>query len=133
MLTCGPPGAQTTSRTDTTFVTPSITLTANGSDRRLGEDFSLQWQSYADTCIPSGGAPNDGWTGAAFANVPVGQGTFNPHVTTLGTYQYTLRCMSGPISVTQSVTVTFENDPPYVTASIDRTSANIQRAGRRHL
>lgn len=35
---------------------------------------------------------------------------------------YTLTCSSGPLSVQQNVTATFENSPPYVTASLSPTT-----------
>lgn len=43
---------------------------------------------------------------------------FAPQVTTAGTYTYTLTCSSGPISVQQSATVTFENNAPFVATSL---------------
>jgi hypothetical protein len=101
------------------YVTPSLLLVANGTDRLLGQSFELGWVSYADTCIPSGGAPNDGWANNSFS---WSQPTFYPHVSTLGTYTYTLSCSSGPLSVQQSVTVTFEDNTPYVTASVSPTT-----------
>jgi hypothetical protein len=88
---------------------------ANGTDRRLGESFELAWYTFADTCTPSGGAPNDGWTNNSFG---WSTADFFPRVAMVGTYTYTLNCSAGPLSVQQSVTVTFEDSPPYVTASV---------------
>jgi hypothetical protein len=96
-------------------VTPSLLFVTNGTDRRLGQSFELGWYTFADTCTPSGGAPNDGWANNSFGWTTV---DFYPRVTTLGTYTYTLNCSSGSLSVQQSVTVTFENNAPYVTASV---------------
>ena len=103
------------------YVTPSMVFSANGSDRLLGEPLILTWQSYADSCAPSGGAANDGWSTTAFPD-PSGFPTFSPTVATLGTYVYTLTCSSGPISLTKDITVTIENGAPFVTASVDRSS-----------
>ena len=103
------------------YVTPSMVFSANGSDRLLGEPLILTWQSYADSCAPSGGAPNDGWATTAFPD-PSGFPTFGPTVATLGTFVYTLTCSSGPISLTKELTVTVENGVPFVTAVVDRNS-----------
>ena len=95
---------------------------ANGTDRLLGEAFFLEWQTQANSCTPSGGAPNDGWTPA---NIPsdLTSWTFAPDVSTLGTYTYTLSCTSGALTISKNVVVTIENDRvPYVEASIDTTS-----------
>jgi lysyl endopeptidase len=105
------------------YVTPSLVLSANGTDRLLGQTFFLVWSTYADSCTPSGGAPNDGWGTAEFTGFYATSGEpFYPNVTTLGTYTYTLNCSSGSISLTQNVTVTFENNAPYATASLSSPS-----------
>ena len=84
---------------------------------------TLGWITWAQTCVPSGGAPNDGWTNTAFGNPNDPKAlTSSPHVTTLGTYTYTLTCSSGSISIQKSVTVTFENNPGYVTTSVTPTT-----------
>jgi hypothetical protein len=105
------------------YVTPSLLFEQTGSDRILGQTYQLEWRTYADSCVPSGGAPGDGWASTAIFNI--GNATpipFTPNVTTLGTYTYTLTCSSGPLSVQQSVTATFEQNAPYVTASISPTT-----------
>jgi len=120
-LSCGPPNNNETLANLVHYVTPSLTFEANGTDRLLGQTFFLQWLTYADSCTPSGGAPNDGWANSAFnANFSVQQ--FSPQVAAAGTYSYTLTCSSGPISLQQTVTVTFENNAPFVTASASATS-----------
>lgn len=127
-VVCGPQGQGTQSST-VLYVTPSLVLEPTGTDRLLGQTFELQWLTYADTCLSSGGAPGDGWSGNAFVT-PTGRpniivapnGAFAPHVTNPGTYTYTLTCSAGSISVQQSVTVTFENNAPYTTASISPAS-----------
>ena len=120
-IQCGPSPGAIGSVATVTYVTPSMVFSANGSDRLLGEPLILTWQSYADSCAPSGGAPNDGWATTAFPD-PSGFPTFSPTVSTLGTYVYTLTCSSGPISLTKDITVTVENGAPFVTAVVDRDS-----------
>jgi hypothetical protein len=122
-LTCGPTNDQGSINQTVLYVTPSLVLEQTGSDRILGQTYQLHWLTYADSCIPTGGAPGDGWATIAFfnpANAPASE--FSPSVTTLGTYTYTLTCSSGLLSVQQSVTATFENNPPYVTASLSPTT-----------
>jgi len=111
------------------YVTPSLILEPTGTDRIVGQPLELDWLTYADQCFSSGGAPGDGWDGNAFATptttpnlLTAPNGFFAPTVTTAGTYTYTLTCSSGPISVQQSVTVAFENNAPYTTASLSTTS-----------
>jgi hypothetical protein len=121
-LTCGPSNNDGTSSTQVMYVTPSLILEPTGTDRILGETFSLNWSTYADSCTPSGGAPNDGWATTAINTANTPNSVINPHVTTLGTYTYTLTCSSGPLSVQQSVTVTFEDNAPYTTATLSSSS-----------
>jgi lysyl endopeptidase len=121
-LSCGPSNNQDTLIGAVQYVTPSLIFEANGTDRLLGETFFLQWITQADSCVPSGGAPNDGWATTAFGQNDSSV-QFSPNVTAAGTYTYTLTCSSGPISLQQSATVTFENNAPYVTASISPSSA----------
>jgi plastocyanin len=117
-FTCGPVNNSDSVATLVHYVAPSLLFAANGTDRLLGQAFFLQWITQADSCTPSGGAPGDGWATSAFhSNDSVA--TFSPQVTTAGTYTYTLTCSSGNLSVQQSVTVTFENNAPYVTASLN--------------
>ena len=105
------------------YVTPSLDFLTNSTDLQLGQPLHLGWITWAQTCVPSGGAPNDGWTNTAFGNPNDPNAlTSSPHVTTLGTYTYTLTCSSGSISIQKSVTVTFENNPGYVTTSVTPTT-----------
>jgi hypothetical protein len=120
-IVCGTGNEQIISDWGVTFVTPSVTFTANGTDRLLGQPLTLSWQSWADTCAPSGGAPNDGWTSTAFPN-PGTSPSFSPNVSAVGTYTYTLACSSGPLSITKNLVITVENNAPYVTLSLKPTS-----------
>ena len=120
-LTCGPANDIDSLDGETQYVTPSLIFEANGTDRLLGQPLVLQWITQADSCVPTGGSPGDGWATNAFG-VNDGAAQYTPNVTTAGTYVYTLTCSSGPISLQQSTTVTFENNAPSVTASLSPTS-----------
>jgi hypothetical protein len=126
-IECGPPNGFITTATIVQYVTPDLKFLANGTDRLLGQPLNLSWLSYADSCTPSGGAPNDGWTTTAFSK-PGTFPSFSPNVTTLGTYTYTLICTSGPISIRKDLTITFENTGPFATLSIDKTSEVYSRS-----
>lgn len=116
-ITCGPVNDSDSSAALVHYVTPNVTFAANGTDRLLGQNFFLEWITEANSCTPSGGAPNDGWaTTAIHWNGDASE--FSPNVTTAGTYTYTLTCSSSSISVQKSVTVTFENNAPFVAASL---------------
>jgi hypothetical protein len=116
-ISCGS-GLTATSSTTVTYITPALEFQPNGSDRLTGQPLWLYWGSYADTCIPSGGATGDRWSNNAF----LATGQFQPIVTALGTYTYTLACTSGPNTVVQSVNITIENNAPYTTASATPTT-----------
>jgi lysyl endopeptidase len=118
LISCGAPGNVVSAPLTVSYVTPNLVFLPNGTNRLIGQPFFLEWLSDADTCTPSGGAPNDGWTATEyFGSSTTPQAA--PTVTTPGSYTYTLTCSSGPISVQQSVLVTFENDAPVVTVNID--------------
>lgn len=122
-LTCGPAAQATNAFVTVSYVTPSLVLVANGTDRLIGQTFFLQWTTNANSCVPSGGAPNDGWDNNAFNGFYAqNQEPFYLVVTTPGTYTYTLTCSSGTLREQQSVTVTFENNPPYVTDSLSSST-----------
>ncbi len=122
-LTCGSANQNASSQVTVAYVTPSLVLNANGTDRLLGQTFFLLWSTAADSCTPSGGAPNDGWASNEFTGFYATSGEpFYLTVTTLGTYTYSLTCSTGPISVQQSVTVTFENNAPYASMQLSPSS-----------
>ncbi len=120
-LSCGTANNPGVTATLVQYATPGVIFEANGTDRQLGQLFSLYWQSFADSCTGSGGAANDGWSGNNFLG-GAGSSLFSPQVTATGTYTYTLSCASGALTAQQSVTVTFENSAPYVTASLNQAS-----------
>jgi hypothetical protein len=80
----------------------------------------MYWLTYADTCVTSGGAPNDSWDGIAFKvlDTNVMQFSENTAALALGTSTYTLTCTGGPNTVSQSVVVTIEDNPAYATLTI---------------
>jgi hypothetical protein len=47
---------------------------------------------------------------------------FTAFDSTVGTYSYTLTCTSGPISVTNTLSATFESNAPYTTLTVDKTT-----------
>jgi hypothetical protein len=109
---------QASATTKVSYITPSLVFRANSTDRLNGEPLDLYWLSYADTCIASGGGPNDGWSGSALT----GWNDFEFRNYSVGTWTYTLTCSSGPNTVSQSTTVTIENNAPYTTASVTPTT-----------
>ncbi len=119
-LTCGPPGDVGSAATLVQYSAPSVTFEANGTDRLLGQPLVLEWQTAADTCTPTGGAPNDGWSANSFSGTQVN--SFSPQVSSTGTYTYTLTCTSGSLSAQQSVSVTVESNAAYVTSALGPTS-----------
>jgi hypothetical protein len=120
-ITCGSAAQQIFTAWVVSYVTPSVQFTANGTDRQLGQPLTLTWITAAQSCTPSGGAPNDGWASTNFFN-PQSQQSFSPNVTAVGTYTYTLTCTSGNVTVSQNVNVTVENNPAYVTLSVSPTT-----------
>jgi hypothetical protein len=120
-IVCGTGTNRYFTSASTSYVTASVTFTSNGTDRLLGQPLVLNWQTLADTCVPAGGAPNDGWTSTAFPSAITGQ-SFQPTINTVGTYTYTLTCTSGSLSLTKNLVITVENNTPYVTLAINRTS-----------
>jgi hypothetical protein len=121
IVTCGANGSFVLAPAVVQYVTPSMTFEVNSTDRLMGEPLILRWQSFAQSCTPSGGAPGDGWTTTAFGS-PFNGTEFTPTVSATGTYTYALTCASGTTSLSKTVTVRFENNTPYVTASVDRNN-----------
>ena len=119
MLSCGPADNTVTIASLVQWVPASLDLYSNGTDRLLGNPLTLQWNTN-NPCTPSGGAPNDGWASTSFGPGSIEE--FSPRVTTVGTYTYTLTCSSGPVSLQQSLTVTFEKNAPYATMSLNEAT-----------
>ncbi len=122
LLTCGPAGDTQTVAALVQYVTPALEFEANGTERLLGQQFILYWQSDADTCTPSGGAPGDGWSANSFLGAGGAVTQFSPQVSAAGTYNYTLTCSSGALTQQQTATVTFDSNPPYASASLDKAT-----------
>jgi hypothetical protein len=100
-------------------------MVANSTDRRTDAPLALSWNTVADSCTPSGGAPGDGWANKQF-------GPFNSRFWAtglpLGTFTYRLTCTSGPLSAQAEVTVHVENDPLYATLVADVATVAIGEA-----
>lgn len=128
-LTCGAANQPGISGVTVSYVTPSLVLNANGTDRQMGVPFFLVWTTVARTCTPSGGAPGDGWANTEYLGffATIGEPVYLT-VTMPGTYTYTLSCSDGPNTVTQSVTVIFENNPPYVNLSLNPTTVTFSNS-----
>ena len=117
-VSCGSgPTATSTSQTES-YVTPSLFFIANATDRIVGQSFGLGWSTYADTCTVRGRSQMT----KPKAKLAWRTSMPYPRVTTPGTYTYTLSCSSGTLTVQQSVAVTFENNAPYVSASVSPSS-----------
>jgi hypothetical protein len=128
-LTCGAANQPGISGVTVSYVTPSLVLNANGTDRQMGVPFFLVWTTVARTCTPSGGAPGDGWANTEYLGffATIGEPVYLIE-TTPGTYTYTLTCSDGPNTLAQSVTVAFENNPPYVNMSLSPTSVTFSNS-----
>jgi hypothetical protein len=116
-LSCGTSNTQL-AHTAFSTIAPAFSFTANSTDRILGQPLELTWDSIADYCTPTGGAPNDGWITAQRAP----DSTFQPLVTAVGSYTYGLDCSAGSVSVSSQVTVNVTNDTPYVTLQVMPTT-----------
>jgi len=117
-ITCGS-GITVSQAVTVTYVTPSVILQANSTDRLQGQPLGIYWVTFADSCVTSGGAPNDGWAGTSFK--VLGTTTqFNANTASLplGTYSYGLTCSSGSNTVAQNVAVTIEDSPAYATLTV---------------
>ncbi|HEV2704152.1 MAG TPA: hypothetical protein VGV09_21185 [Steroidobacteraceae bacterium] len=110
-VSCGV-GSQTAQAQGTAiFIAPMVTLTAL-SPRLAGEPFTINYQAYADNCVPSGGGSDPTWTAN---DIVGGDSVVWLNERSPGTFTYTLTCTSGTSTAQGSVTVTVENGPPSVT------------------
>jgi hypothetical protein len=93
-----------------TFTKPQISI--NGyAERLVNEGFLLEFESYANRCIPSGGGTDPSWTSAVFA----GNGAVWIYEPVAGTYTYSLTCYAGTQSAQTSTTVAVQSGPASVT------------------
>jgi hypothetical protein len=116
-LRCGPgDGVPLVSRT-VQPIEPTINFMANSTDRKLGQFLHLNWHSIADTCTPTGGSANDGWT-----DLQRGPGGgFHYTAQKVGTFTYALTCTAGSSTLRKEITVKFTDDAPYVTLQPSKT------------
>jgi hypothetical protein len=87
----------------------TIGFSAGSSAAQVGSLITLTWDSGAPSCIASGGASGDGWSGYFQAN-----GSTQVTETAVGVVTYVLTCTSGTRSLTSQVTVTWTPGPPTV-------------------
>ena len=109
-VTCGTTGRSSFANAALNFMPAVLEMVTSGTTRRLGEVYLLQWGSYADTCIPTGGSPGDEWNSVALSGI--GSARVTP--TMQGTFDYGLRCTGGSLSQTKSFRLVVDNSPPFV-------------------
>jgi hypothetical protein len=117
VMSCGSGTRTASTSVDMQFVTPSVTFVPSNTDLLFGQTFELDWGSLANSCTPTGGAPNDGWAGSQL--YPISNAF--PNITALGTYTYVITCTVGTVSAQAQATVTVENNAPYATLSASTT------------
>lgn len=86
------------------------------SRMRVGQTIRIQQNSFASSCVGSGGMPGDGWAGQR----PLSD-SFKVTGTTAGTYTYILECSGGDRVATAQLDITFTDEAP--TAEIVATPA----------
>jgi hypothetical protein len=113
-ITCGIGSQVASEDAFVTIVPPVIKFVTGTTDLRLGQVLELGWSSLANSCTPSGGAANDGWSQTQAGGI----GGFSFFPTTLGTYTYTITCAQGTATARATATITVENDPPYANLTV---------------
>ncbi len=121
-LVCGPAGFRQSTTAVISYVTPNLAFVANGTRRKLGQRLHLAWLSYADSCIPTGGAADDQWAATARSS----EGYFDIPVTkAVGTFTYTLSCSSGPITLQKAIQVTVADEAAFATLTAESASVTL--------
>ncbi|MEY2853032.1 MAG: hypothetical protein RL030_164 [Pseudomonadota bacterium] len=128
-LTCGLPGFTNKWEQTVSFVTPNVEFLINGTHRQLGQPLRLSWQTAGDYCVPTGGAPGDGWT----TTTQFERGGFERATGSVGTFDYGINCISGPLSVRKTVRVTVDTAPAYVTLVPVRSSVTFSLTPSDHV
>ena len=129
-LACGPAGFRQGTTARISYVTPNVEFVVNGTRRKVGQHLYFAWLSYADSCIPSGGAPDDQWA----ATARLSQGYFSiPTTNAVGTFTYTLTCSSGPISLQKSIQVTVADEPPFAGVTPANTTVTLSNTPSDHI
>jgi hypothetical protein len=84
--------------------TPAVTLSALlPVPAYVGNSYALAWSSNQSSCSASGGSSGDGWTGSALSS----SGQLQVNESVPGTYNYTITCVTGSQTVSQSVSATY--------------------------
>jgi hypothetical protein len=123
VLTCVSGSHSTSAHTTVvwTLVPPDLTLfdLQDVDTLYVGGANVLGWRSNQTSCVASGGAAGDGWTGTL-------PGTGQKSVTeqTPGTYLYTVTCGSGSQAVSQSLTVVI--NAPSATISLSNNPIGLR-------
>jgi len=113
-ITCGTGSQLANEDAFVAIIPPVINLVPGTTDLQLGQALEFGWSSLGNSCTPTGGSANDGWSGTQLG--PIGSFSFFP--TTIGTYTYTIKCAQGAASAQATTTITVENDPPYATLTV---------------
>jgi lysyl endopeptidase len=97
---------------------PGVYLSSNPSYGDTGRVVTLTWSGgSATSCVASGGAAGDGWSGARAVN-----GTYEVIQYTPGLTTYTIRCTDGTRFAIRSIRVTWNESSPQVVLSPADTS-----------
>jgi hypothetical protein len=105
----------------TQYDNPSVDFKVNATDRRPNIGFFFTWDSGAETCSTTGGAPEDGWDNHLRARY----GTYWAYTSQTGTFTYSILCTSGSFTASAAITVTSRDVPPYAQLSVTPTLQNV--------
>jgi hypothetical protein len=85
--------------------TPTVSFSASTASQAPGQSISLTWSSAnADSCVASGGAPGDGWSGTLAAS-----GTMPVSESSPGTVSYSITCIGAPPAAAATTTVVIQS------------------------
>ncbi len=117
MISCGSGSELAQAEQTVSFSEPQITI--NGyAERLVNEGFLIEFESFANRCVPSGGGEDPNWTAAVYA----GGDAIWIYEPVAGTYTYSLTCYAGPQSAQVSTTVVIQDGPASVTLSANSLS-----------
>ncbi|HWL62893.1 MAG TPA: hypothetical protein VNQ32_08850 [Steroidobacteraceae bacterium] len=116
-LECGQAATPANVHGTVDVVQPSVEFVANSTIRRPGQPLRFRWNSIAEKCTTSGGAPFDGWNGGQAEGI----GNRNATTQQVGDFVYTLTCSAGAESLTRSINVSVRDEPAFVTLTAPST------------
>ncbi|HEU4617580.1 MAG TPA: hypothetical protein VFV10_06035 [Gammaproteobacteria bacterium] len=121
-VTCGSGSRTASGETTVDIPAPTASLKADAVTLRVDQTVTLTANWQGGPCTKTGGAEGDGWAGSVpagnYSSTTVGEST-------PGTYTYTIACGSGSYIATAQATVTFTDDPPFVSIEASPASASI--------